>query len=103
MLRGQKTPDISRIIEQLDLPSIAGQKVSTCSGGERRRVAFGRAIVTKPNVLLLDEPFISLNEELRTAMRVSISQENVSTLLVTHNFEEASAFCDRVIELEDAC
>jgi ABC-type sugar transport system ATPase subunit len=101
--RGQKTPDISRIIEQLDLPSIAGQKVSTCSGGERRRVAFGRAIVTKPNVLLLDEPFISLNEELRTAMRVSISQENVSTLLVTHNFEEASAFCDRVIELEDAC
>jgi ABC-type sugar transport system ATPase subunit len=98
--RGQKSPDVSRIIEQLNLSSIAKQKVSTCSGGERRRIAFGRTIVTKPNVLLLDEPFISLNEELCKIMRESIVQENISTLLVTHDFEEASTLCDRVIELK---
>ena len=98
--RGQKKLDVSQLLEQLELADIAKQKVSSCSGGERRRVAFGRAIVTKPNVLLLDEPFISLNEELRNSMRERIAKENVSTLLVTHNFEDASMLCDRVIELE---
>jgi ABC-type sugar transport system ATPase subunit len=98
--RGQKKQDVSQLLEQLELADIAKQKVTSCSGGERRRVAFGRAIVTKPNVLLLDEPFISLNEELRNSMRERIAKENVSTLLVTHNFEEASMLCDRVIVLE---
>jgi len=98
--RGKKKQDVSQLLEQLELADIAKQKVSSCSGGERRRVAFGRAIVTKPNVLLLDEPFISLNEELRNSMRERIAKENVSTLLVTHNFEDASMLCDRVIELE---
>ena len=98
--RGQKKPDVSQLLEQLELADIAKQKVSSCSGGERRRIAFGRAIVTKPNVLLLDEPFTSLNEELRKMLRESIVQANVSTLLVTHDFEEASALCDGVIELD---
>jgi ABC-type sugar transport system ATPase subunit len=98
--RGQKKPDVSQLLEQLELADIAKQKVSSCSGGERRRIAFGRSIVTKPNVLLLDEPFTSLNEELRKMMRESIVQANVSTLLVTHDSEEASALCDGVIELD---
>ena len=98
--RGQKKPDVSKLLEQLELADIAKQKVSSCSGGERRRIAFGRAIVTKPNVLLLDEPFTSLNEELRKMLRESIVQANVSTLLVTHDFEEASALCDGVIDLD---
>ena len=98
--RGQKKPDVSQLLEQLELADIAKQKVSSCSGGERRRIAFGRAIVTKPNVLLLDEPFTSLNEELRKMMRESIVQANVSTLLVTHDSKEASALCDGVIELD---
>ena len=98
--RGQKKPDVSQLLEQLELADIAKQKVSSCSGGERRRIAFGRSIVTKPNVLLLDEPFTSLNEELRKMMRESIVQANISTLLVTHDSEEASALCDGVIELD---
>ena len=98
--RGQKNPSVARTLEQLQLADIAKQKVSSCSGGERRRVAFGRAIVTKPNVLLLDEPFVSLNEELRTTMRELILSLGVSTLLVTHNIEETSMVYDRVIELE---
>jgi len=98
--RGQKSPDVSRIIEQLNLSSIAKQKVSTCSGGERRRIAFGRTIVIKPNVLLLDEPFISLNEELRERMREFIQSAGVSTLLVTHDVEEGESIADKVLCLE---
>jgi ABC-type sugar transport system ATPase subunit len=98
--RGEKKPNVSDTLDQLGLTAIAKQKVSTCSGGERRRVALGRAIVTKPKVLLLDEPFVSLNEELRKTMRELIKSVGVATLLVTHYSEESSTLHDRIIELE---
>ncbi len=56
--------------------------------------------MTSPKVLLLDEPFVSLNAELRTVLREHILCTNVPTLLVTHNYEEAKELCDRVIELD---
>ena len=87
------------MLEQLDLSSIAKQKVSKCSGGERRRVAFGRAIVTQPKVLLLDEPFVSLNEELRATMRRLIQSVGVTTLLVTHDVRESESVAARTINL----
>jgi ABC-type sugar transport system ATPase subunit len=92
--------DVMPTIKSIGLSSICNQSVSTCSVGERRRVAFGRAIVTKPSVLLLDEPFVSLDEELRVMLRKSIVHATVTTLLVSHDLEEASSLCDRVIELE---
>ena len=95
--RGVKKPAVSNILEQLDLTDIAKQKVSTCSGGERRRIAFGRAIVTKPSVLLLDEPFVSLNEELRETVRMIIRNACITTLLVTHDVSEAEAITNRTI------
>jgi len=49
---------------------------------------------------LMDEPFVSLNEELRETMRELIKLSDVTTLLVTHEFEESSALYDRVIEME---
>ncbi|MDP7005179.1 MAG: ATP-binding cassette domain-containing protein, partial [Phycisphaerales bacterium] len=75
------------------------QKVSKCSGGERRRVAFGRAVVTKPKVLLLDEPFISLNEELVELMKELIHATKTTTLLVTHDQDEADSITNRVANL----
>ncbi len=100
LARGDKKTSVLQLLDQLQLTNVSKQKVSTCSGGERRRVAFGRAIVIRPAVLLLDEPFTSLHDELRKTMRDHISQANVSTLLVSHDFEEATSLCDRVIELE---
>ena len=98
--RGEKKPNVLHILDQLDVTDIARQKVSSCSGGERRRVAFGRAIVTNPSVLLLDEPFVSLNKELLAIVQESIVQANVTTLLVTHDFEDATTLYDRIIELK---
>ena len=103
LARGDKKPNVSQILAQLQLTNIAKQKVSTCSGGERRRVALGRAIILKPRVLLLDEPLVSLDEELRTALQEFIKQVHdetgASTLLVTHDLNEAKAIADRVIVL----
>ncbi len=79
---------MAEILEQLELNTIATKKVSECSGGERRRVAFGRAVIKKPNVLLLDEPFISLHDYLCTTMKKYIQHSKISTLLVTHKHDD---------------
>ena len=101
--RGENT-EVAEIIESLKLGGVANQKISICSGGERRRVALGRAIVHQPRVLLLDEPLISLDKELSESMQQLIKRvhtsSNASTLLVTHNYEEVEAQCDRIITME---
>ncbi len=99
--QGQKKPNVSLMLEQLDLSLIAKKKVFKCSGGERRRVAFGRATVTQPTVLLLDEPFVSLNEELRITMCRLIRDTGITTLLVTHDTSEAEAIASRIIALKN--
>jgi|TARA_B100000959_G_C14969945_1_gene619271 ABC-type sugar transport system ATPase subunit len=85
--RGDKKTDVSKFIDVLQLADVAKQKVSKCSGGERRRVAFARAVVLKPRLLLLDEPFVSLNDELREIIMERIQDIGTTTLLVTHNLD----------------
>ncbi|MBC8200746.1 MAG: ATP-binding cassette domain-containing protein [Planctomycetes bacterium] len=96
--RGMKK-DVSMLLEQLELASIARKKVIKCSGGERRRIAFGRAVVLKPRVLLLDEPFVSLNHELREILLSAIRNLNIPTLLVTHDTDRLQG--DRELTLEE--
>jgi len=55
--------------------------------------------VIKPKVLLLDEPFVSLNEELRETMRGFIQSVGVTTLLVTHDVTEVESIANRTVEL----
>ena len=93
--------DVSILVNQLELTDIAKQLVSKCSGGERRRIAFGRAIVTSPSVLLLDEPFVSLDDELRSAIQERIRSAHITTLLVTH--EQQDIISDRTISMEELC
>ena len=96
--RGQKKTSILQLLDQLQLTKVSKQKVSSCSGGERRRVAFGRAIVLKPKVLLLDEPFVSLDRELKKMLEEQIRLSKITTLLVSHNQGELEY--DRSIQLE---
>jgi ABC-type Fe3+/spermidine/putrescine transport system ATPase subunit len=73
------------------------------SGGEQQRVALARALVGHPRVLLLDEPFSSLDPDLRDALRSELARLQrtlqVTTVYVTHDQGDAAILADRVIEM----
>ena len=92
-----------RVHEMLQLVSMAGMEqrgLHELSGGQQQRVALARALAPKPDMLLLDEPFSSLDTELRqqlaVQMRDILKKEQVTALLVTHDQQEAFAFADRI-------
>jgi len=75
------------------------------SGGQQQRVALARALAPKPEILLLDEPFSSLDPDLReqvaTEVRKILKLENVTAVLVTHDQHEAFAMADEVGVMEN--
>ena len=82
------------------LEGLADRLPRQLSGGQQQRVAMARAVVYRPDVLLLDEPFSSLDAKLRIAMRVEVARLQkvlgVTTIFVTHDQQEALALADRV-------
>ena len=75
------------------------------SGGEQQRVAIARAIAPDPQILLMDEPFASLDEDLRIDLRHEtkkiLNNNNITCILVTHDIEDANSMADRIIKLKD--
>ncbi|RMC92724.1 ABC transporter ATP-binding protein [Aquitalea palustris] len=92
-------------LQQLGLAGMEARKVWTLSGGEQQRVALARALVTRPRLLLLDEPFSSLDADLRRQLqqefRQQLQQAAIPAVLVTHDREEAFALADRVAVLRE--
>lgn len=82
------------------LDEIAGN----LSGGERQRLALARALLLKPEVLLLDEPTSALDEDstlvVESTIQSIIEEHNLGVLIVTHNAAQARRFTDRVIEIK---
>jgi molybdate transport system ATP-binding protein len=78
--------------------------VASLSGGERQRVAFGRAVLASPRLLLLDEPLAGLDAELKQRVipyLLTIRDEfGIPMLYVSHNADEIVALCDDVLLLE---
>jgi iron(III) transport system ATP-binding protein len=97
----------SRVAELIEMVGLAGferRMPHHLSGGERQRVALARALANGPDILLLDEPFSSIDEEFRSSMRrdvVEVLQKTAATaLLVTHDQDEALSIADRVAVLQ---
>ncbi|MCB9463599.1 MAG: ABC transporter ATP-binding protein [Candidatus Eisenbacteria bacterium] len=88
------------VLSLVDLESKSKARVGTLSGGQKQRLAVGLALVSDPELVLLDEPTTGLDPAARRelhAVVVALRERGRSVLLTTHYIEEAEALCDRVI------
>jgi spermidine/putrescine transport system ATP-binding protein len=93
----------SRVIEALEmvrLPDLADRRPKELSGGQQQRIALARALINRPEVLLLDEPLGALDLKLRKAMQLELKQlqeqVGITFIYVTHDQEEALTMSDRI-------
>lgn len=91
---------VGELAAKLGLTQLLAHQPGALSGGERQRVAIGRALIRKPSLLLLDEPFAHLDAPLRRELRRELLRlqrdQQLTTLLVTHDQSEALALGHRV-------
>lgn len=94
---------LAHYTKSLRMESFLGRKASVLSGGERQRAALARALVGRPRILLLDEPFAALDEELRgesrRLIRGLIDEEKIPALLITHDKNDVDAMADNVTRI----
>jgi ABC-type sugar transport system ATPase subunit len=109
MWRYKKQRDIDeavdRVIELLDLQDLLNKRPWALSGGESQKICLARAIAVKPDLLILDEPLGSVDNESREVtereLKESHNQLKLTTIHVTHDFEEAIALGDRMAVMID--
>ena len=86
------------LLEQFGLTHKRKELARTCSGGERRRLEIARALVTRPRLMLLDEPFAAVDphtvEELQAEVR-RLAEEGIAMLVTDHNVQQTLRICNR--------
>lgn len=97
--------EIYRMIRMVDLEKFSNSYPDELSGGMKSRVSLARAFAYKPDFLLMDEPFSSLDDFTRVKMQEELlklyNKENVGILFVTHNIDEALTIADKIIVLKE--
>ena len=104
-IQGVSRPEIKQrvenALESVHLSQYINRMPDELSGGQQQRVALGRALVSEPRVLLLDEPLSNLDAKLRESMRFEIKEVQrrfgITVVYVTHDQTEAMAMSDRII------
>ena len=97
---------LKHVVDLLQIKHLLAKKPGALSGGDKQRVALGRALVRKPSVFLMDEPLGALDADFRESMRAEIKKlhiaEEATTVYVTHDQVEAMAMGDRIVVMSDA-
>lgn len=100
MKRAERNSRACELLRQVELEGFEDRRINELSGGQQQRVVLARAIAANPRVLLLDEPFSSLDAKLRANMQdllMKLHRElGMTMLLVTHDQDEALMLSDRV-------
>ena len=85
--------NVDKMLELVNLKGYNKRKITTLSGGQQQRIAVARALINKPDVLLLDEPLGALDLKLRKEMQIELKriqvESGITFLYVTHDQEEA--------------
>lgn len=101
----KRTEEAERLLADVQLEGMGSRRVHQLSGGQQQRVALARALAARPDVLLLDEPFSALDENLREGMRTLVKdlhrKFHMTTVLVTHDRQEALSMADRAAVMMD--
>ena len=112
-LRIAKVPEkeieqrVNEALELVNLPGYGKRSVDSLSGGQQQRIAIARAIVNRPQVLLLDEPLGALDLKLRKDMQIELKkiqqQVGITFIYVTHDQEEALTMSDTIVVMDKGC
>ncbi|MFN6961837.1 MAG: ABC transporter ATP-binding protein [Rhodocyclaceae bacterium] len=98
-------PMLDRLVELTGIGALLSRRIATLSGGERQRVALVRALVARPRLVLLDEPFTALNESLRRELWWLVKElqreHGLAVMIVTHDLAEAHFLADHITVLID--
>ncbi len=96
----------TEMLELVDMAALADRLPAQLSGGQQQRAALARALITKPDVLLLDEPLSALDPFLRIRMRSELKklqrELGITFVHVTHGQDEALALADEIVVMNDA-
>src|SRR6185295_2937322 len=96
---------VEAVLELVGLTGYGSRLTHQLSGGQQQRVALARSLVLEPKILLLDEPFASLDQHLRERLREEVrdiqQRLKITTLFVTHGQDEALSMADRIVVLRD--
>ena len=97
--------EVEELIRLLGLEEHLTKRIGQLSGGQKQRVALARTMVMKPKILLLDEPLSALDgvikESIKDRIRTIAKEYNLTTIIVTHDPEEALTLSDRVMIIND--
>ncbi|MEV8219070.1 ABC transporter ATP-binding protein [Microbacterium sp. NPDC077391] len=98
--RSERVEQVAESLQRVRLDHVADRLPHQLSGGQRQRIALARALILRPQVLLLDEPLGALDKQLREQMQIELKQiqreVGITFVFVTHDQEEALTLSDRV-------
>ncbi len=105
VVRRDRSKMVPQLLELVGLTELAHRRPHELSGGQQQRVALARSLAVRPVLVLLDEPFSSLDVSLRAQVRTEVlallAESGTSTILVTHDQDEALACADHLLLMRD--
>jgi len=103
--KSERDKKVNSILEEVSLSGYNNRNPETLSGGEQQRVSLARALCSEPKVLLLDEPFASLDHNIRIEhqklLKKLVQDSALPVIFVTHQLDEAMSLADKVIVIDE--